>query len=325
VNVDVNLSGAVTATGFDLSALSGKVGEFNLNSLASFVGNLSLPNLGLITGNAFLQSLGATGVSFATLTSVTGAFLCDSNSDMVTLSLPVLASTGDLSISSSGLATISLPSLTTVSGNLNLMNNGSITSIVAAALSFANGDIDFTGNTIIVTVSLGGLVDITGNFAVNSLNALTTLTLTSLSTVGGQIDFSADPVLASVSLPALSSMGGGIMGANCTSLTSLSIGGGVTINSDLIMSGCTVLATVSIPNVQFNDGGFSCDFGNCAVTVGSAAAGTGVDGILRRCNLSALANETILLNGGTNASPTGGVTNADYVDLTSNGCVVLIN
>lgn len=90
------------------------------------------------------------------------------------------------------------------------------------------------------------------------------------------------------------------------------------------MSGCFVLATVAIPGMDFLDGGYSVDFTLCALAQGVSASGTGVDGILRRCQVAVLGNETINLSGGTNASPSASG-NLDKIQLIANGCAVTTN
>ena len=52
---------------------------------------------------------------------------------------------------------------------------------------------------------------------------------------------------------------------------------------------------------------------------------TSVDQILAALNTSGVSSGNFFLNGGTNAVPTGGASNADYVALTGRGCWVYIN
>jgi hypothetical protein len=52
---------------------------------------------------------------------------------------------------------------------------------------------------------------------------------------------------------------------------------------------------------------------------------TSVDSILLALDNNGLENGTCYLNGGTNASPTGGTSNTNYINLINKGWSVLIN
>lgn len=183
------------------------------------------------------------------------------------------------------LDTFSFPSLVSC-GNLSIRNTVRLTTLNFDSLTTV------TGNTCISGGSNLGAIVITSN---NSLTSVSFPALTSISGRNGLI-ISSNNNLTSIDLPVLSTL---INGA--------SIG----------FSGNPLLTNINIPSLITFDGDFNAS--------GNALTQTCVDNILAQMVTVGLTNRTVTLNGGTNASPTGGVTNADYLTLVANGCTVSIN
>ena len=126
--------------------------------------------------------------------------------------------------------------------------------------------------------------------------------------------------LLSLSLPNLTAVTtAGFTTSNSDLLASLSLASGVAFSGGMGCGSCPNLTTLTLAGSTFADVGQTIDFNGDNLDTGS------VDAVLARCNASGLTTATIDLSGGTNASPTGGILNPDYVGLTGAGCTVLIN
>ena len=79
---------------------------------------------------------------------------------------------------------------------------------------------------------------------------------------------------------------------------------------------CTLLSVVNMSDAIIAT---QITFNGCALSV------TSVDSILANVNTAGVSNGTLDISGGTNASPTGGGTNADYLALIGRGWTVTIN
>ena len=79
---------------------------------------------------------------------------------------------------------------------------------------------------------------------------------------------------------------------------------------------CTLLSVVNMSDAILAT---QINFNNCALSV------TSVDSILANVNTAGVSNGTLDISGGTNASPTSGGTNADYLALIGRGWTVTIN
>ena len=104
------------------------------------------------------------------------------------ISLPsVSAVTGSLNVSDNAVATtIDLGSLLTVAGNVDVSNNAVATNIDLGALTTA-GSVDVSGNTSATGIDLGELDTVNGALDVTSNGACTTVILGSLLTVTGDL------------------------------------------------------------------------------------------------------------------------------------------
>ncbi len=207
---------------------------------------------------------------------------------------------GSIRITATALTNISFPALTTANG-FDCSNNASLLTVSAALLTAANTGLNSSSCSSLGSADFSGLVTCGGDLSFGSCFSLTDLKLPSLTTVGGQLILNTCGALPTLLLPLLQNLG-----------------------SDTLAAGCSSLVTVSLPVIIFPDG-TQVNFNGDALDVGNAGAGTGVNGILHRSNLSGVTTCTIDLSGGTNASPTGGIANPDYVALVGAGNTVLIN
>lgn len=144
-----------------------------------------------------------------------GYFYCSGNSNLTTLSFPVLSNAWSFNCNANAITALSLPSLVTV-GDALVFNGNPIAAVNLPLLSSV-GD------------SLNGYS-----------TSIATLSLPALATVGGNFNCSGNGLLTSVSLPALVSASGNLFDLhNCGALVTLDVSswvpqGGKTTN----LSGC---------------------------------------------------------------------------------------
>lgn len=156
-------------------------------------------------------------------------------------------------------------------------------------------------------VTITGQIQVTGNLFIDELD------LDVLEEVTGQIIVFGNPVLATVDLSSLQECSSIILGGS--TITTIDLSALVTVSS-INVSDNASLATASVSDATTC---IDISFADCALNTAS------VNGILADINTAGQINGTLNLGGGTNASPTGGVLNADYVALVGNGWTVTIN
>lgn len=289
-----------------------------------------------------------TSISFPLLRAVTGlgSFQWDHNSKLVNVSAPLLTTVGIIDFSADTLLpSLSLPSLITCP-DISFGLTPALTAIHLDSVVTFTGNVSFGGLVALTTFTAPSCTLVVGDF--NGFGSgLTSLSLPLLATIQGGFLFSGCAAITTISLPALSNVVVDFVASNCTSmttltltslqtvtgssfdisncpsLTTLSLPAGITVGQNFLANDCTVLSNVSIPVLVFQSG-FLFDFQNCAIAVGNSAAGTGINGILRRGVVSATAGSDYELAGGTNAVP-GATGLADKATLITAGNTVVTN
>lgn len=299
VSKNVNLNGDPRVT-FSFGTLILAYGNF------SFVGcaNLTTADFGLLrhcTGNFDGNNCGLlSSINLSSLKTVT-SFLFVYQTALVSFQVPNLTSVGFIAFSSiNTLTSASLPLLQTITGgDLSAESNPLLASLSCPSLVSISGMLR-AHNSGVAALSFPLLQSTGTDVLVQGNPNLVNMNFASLQTVGASFDFSANS-LNTVSLPALVTVAGDFSGQTNFGLSNLSI-------------------PVFVPP----DNGQIISFDNCLLLVGNSAAGTGVDGVLRRCALAGLATCDIELNSPGNAAPdaTGQV---DKLTLQTNGCTVNTN
>jgi hypothetical protein len=297
--------GSLTDQVNDILALS-SFGSTNLESLVlhnrGVAGVVTYTAAGIGTG----QSFGIKGDSTVTsilcgsLTSCAGSLQCSANSSLTTVGLGALVS---------------------CAGIVSLSGCNALTSFSAASLTSCGGTFSLSGCTALASVTLSGLSTCDGQVNVSGCTSLTSLTLSALTSIGGSLLIYACTSLASLSLAALSYCDGYANFSGCTSLTSLTLSGLTSMIGTMDVSGCTSLVTIAFPGYVSIANGFSFNASGCALDV------TSVDAILAAfaAGGGGVTIGTLNLSGGTNASPTDGMSNTAYLTLTGAGITVNIN
>jgi hypothetical protein len=90
-------------------------------------------------------------------------------------------------------------------------------------------------------------------------------------------------------------------------------------NAGVNISSNSALTEIIMPTALTSDSAVYFGFNS------NALSQTSVDTILAKCVSYSVAGGTLDLGGGTNASPTGGTANLNYISLTNNGWTVTIN
>lgn len=230
----------------------------------------------------------AVGVENLPVSSITDYVLI--NQSNLTVSSDETTLTGIVSIDKPQISTIFAPNCTTV---LNFISISTFQSNVVVDLPLLTTVGLYVYITDASSVDLSSLQTINGNLAIIN-STITSLDLSSLVSVGAlnTIDLALNPLLTTLDLSSL-----------------------VTAK-ELIAVDDVSLTTVTISNGILAD---TISFFNCALNV------TSVDSILANVNAAGVLNGTLSLDGGTNASPTGGVANPNYVALLGKGWAVNIN
>lgn len=306
----LSFTGCFTATSISLPILKALKGDFSatifLTNLAALV-SFSAPKLVTIDGGFDCQGVTAlTSVSLPLLTD-TGAEIDFSGSTaLATLSLPSLVNCGvvgvfDFSLNNcSALTNFTAPNLAHVGNNFILNGTGAFNLALPALLTVGQqltaSLSGITGLAFPVLTSVGTI------FAGGGSASLVNVFAPALITVGNDINFANSTNLATFTLTNLQTVGGLFQVNGCSKLAALTLSSFTALGQDFIAHTCPLLTTLSIPNLIFTDT-FGIDFSACGLVVGNSAAGTGVDGVLRRAVVSGLTSDSILLNGGTNAPP----------------------
>lgn len=302
-NVDMNLDNAIS----EIRAWGvANFTEFSFGNPVTVTGNLTLQNdvvttslifrnLTSIGGNAqFVVNTALNLIQFSALEEVTGFLNISANTNLESIILPALETTGaDLILEGPSVTIFQIPQLITVGNELSFSNLDSLTSLslpnltttvsnayftLAAATSVSipsliivDADLIFVGCSLMETVNLSSLVEVTLNFGI-AATSLTALALPSLTTVGNGFTANATPTLISFSAP-----------------------------NWLPTDGTTI--------------NFS----------GDALSQVSVNHILARCVANAaFVSGTVDLSGGTNAAPSGQGA-ADVITLTGRGVTVTTN
>ena len=151
----------------------------------------------------------------------------------------------------------SLANLTTVTGDISLIQNGVLASVQFAKLASVSGSLEVSGNALLASVSLPKLA--TGGAAVKVADnaTLTSLGLPELTGVTGSLEVSGNALLASVSLPKLTTVGGSFNVSNNAALTSLALSELTTVTGTFDFTQNPLLVTFSLPKVTSVNGAAS--------------------------------------------------------------------
>ncbi len=341
-----HLTGCTALTSLSLPVLNNVGGDFNFDSCTSLP-SISCPLLakvdeslrgdisGFTTASfpvlatvgidvSFISCPNLTTLTLTVLNDVQGSFVMTATTALTSLSAPLLANVaGDVDFSGGvNSAPINLPALGTVGGSLK-GNNSGITAFSCAALTSVGNTVEFTTSTI-TSLNLSSLTSISGDFLFSGCTSLVTVSAGALTSIGNELLGNGCTSLTTLTLTSLNLVFGGNFNiSGCTALATLSLPAGVTIAQNFNASLCTNLANVSIPVIIFQDG-FLVDFHGCAIVAGNSAAGTGINGILRRGVASGTTASDYELNSPGNATP-GASGLADKATLIGAGNTVVTN
>lgn len=319
--------GAVTVAGavnkiLSVRAIAGSLDALFLDNY-SVAGAITYPWSSL-AGNAvglgIVNDTALTSATFSALTSLAGTLSLYADSALASVSFPLLAGiAGTLDLHGNNVLTaLSLPSLSSCAGTLNA-SSSAVSTFTAAALTAINGLVNLDAAAI-STLSLPALTAFTGTLSASSCPSLQTVSLGAL-TNAVELHLASNTILTSVDLSALTTVGYLLTFAGCTLLGNLTLTALSALGSGSVdLSGCTALSSLTLSgNVSTTDG-FSFNASGCALDEAS------VDNVLASfaAGLGATTG-TIDLSGGTNAIPTDGAANTDYVSLTGAGITVNIN
>lgn len=215
------------------------------------------------------------------------------------------------------LLTISVGSLASLSGDFSCSGCTSLTTLDLPNVTHV-GQIEFDSCPALTSVNLSSLASISASLQFPNDTSLDTLSLPALTSVGGNFDCNNCPSLPSLSVPSLTSIGGFLNVSGCSSMTSMSFNSITSIVSDITCDSCAALSSVSLPLLVVSNG-------TTVRFMVDALSQASVDSILSTCFASGVTTCTIILDGGTNSSPTGGMANFDYIQLIANGNTVSIN
>lgn len=260
---------------------------------------------------------------------------CQDNPAMSSLLLSGSTSLQTLICSADALTSLDVTGLTALT-TLDCNTNAITPSITGLSTCTALVTLNVNGNPLTGTLNVAALTNMT-DLNCGNCTQITGLNIVGLSNLGSVIsgnclllptvdftgctgmydfDFSGCTNLASftgtASLTNFVHIGVNDMTASGCAFTSLSFPNLLAVGGIMSYFNCANLASVSIPVYQFNGGSpQEADFDGCNLNQVS------VDHILHRAAVTIPfpSNLTLNLAGGTNASPTGGALNPDYVAL----------
>lgn len=181
-----------------------------------------------------------------------------------------------------GLTEIDCPNLLTVDptdshdGYIWVISKSDITTFSAPQLVSVASDVWIGNNDVLSTVNLGSLATVGGDLKLSFNSEIVSLDLGDLVTVSGQVSFAGDSLLTTIDISSLDSIGSQISLVNCSVLSSLNISALTSLGGNFVASGCAFdAATVNAILAQL---------------VSIAAYGAG---------------QSVVLNGGTSAAPSG--------------------
>ncbi|MBC7544050.1 MAG: hypothetical protein H7338_15100, partial [Candidatus Sericytochromatia bacterium] len=154
---------------------------------------------------------------------------------------------GSLTVAAPGLASVSLPNLKTISSNLTVDNQASLTQLSLPSLQSV-GTLSLQGNPQLSTFGLFSLVTVGGNVTINNNAALTSVVgLSGLTTVGISVIITNNAALTSLKgLSALATLGLTLDISNNAALTSLAgWSGPTTIGLNLIINNNAALTSLA--------------------------------------------------------------------------------
>lgn len=200
-----------------------------------------------------------------------------------------------------GTWTYSGPLASTFSDTIGSPGNSALCNVVNSLLARVNFSpsikLDLNGKVFAGTI-VCGTTSIADSLRISANTALNGFTSTVLGSVAGTLN-----------------LGG------CTALTVFVAQSLSNLTGTVACAGCTALATVVLAASVTTANGFTANFSGCALDASN------VDAILAAfaAGLGSTTSGTINVSGGTNAAPTGGSSNADYLALTGAGITVFIS
>ena len=313
---------ALTAVTFDaLTSLSGSIKLYEDPSLTT----LSLPLLASLEGRLSLSANDSlTALLLPALQSCAGALEIYQHAAMTEIDLSALAScAGSLQIFNTALTSLDLSAVQSI-GAMNVGVNDALTSLDLSALTTINpgGLVQIFNNPALVALDLSRLTTIHGQLSLPA-NAITSVSLGALQTLTGSFSVNGDGAVVSVDLSGLTQIPAGaqVQLRSCGALTSVSISSIVSIAGGLEVSSCGFITSVTVAASIALSNDFLISFAD------SALDNATVDAILAACaaGMGGTNSGTLDLSGGSNATPTGGTSNSDYLTLSGAGITVNIN
>jgi hypothetical protein len=152
---------------------------------------LSLPSLTTLGGTIqvifqVISNTALSSISLEALTTMSGGLIVSRSNALTSLSLPVLATAGTLSIDQVGIASLSLPMLATVTEELNIQRTRSLTALSAPVLTNVK-TLTIRGNSALPSLDLPLLATVGDRMYVDGNASLTTLDLPALTTVNAEL------------------------------------------------------------------------------------------------------------------------------------------
>lgn len=204
-----------------------EVRAFNSSGTGSFSSTRSI-------GNTLPNNNSVSTINYADMAVVFNNFDSTSNSNLITVSAPVLLRIG---------------------GRINLSNNSNMTSVSMPSLGLVGGPIFLGGSSNLATATFTNLISTAGDLQIHDAVKLNFISFPLLVKIGGHATMYGATIATGVNLPNLALVVGGRLDFNNNiALPNLSLPALTGIDNDFNFSFCNILTGVSAP-VLSNIGG----------------------------------------------------------------------
>lgn len=253
VGGDLVVANNSSATSIDLGGLVTGGGDLIVagNTQAESIDLATLQGVGgdvVVEGNPSLQS-----VDLRSLLSVFGVLLVNGNLASTVIDLTALREVGG-AVSISGNVSVTQLLLDNLfsAGSLAIVDNPSLPSLIAPALTEIVGAAQVTNNSSMVTLDLGGLTSAGDDVVVEGNGSAMSIDLGGLTSTGGDLVVAGNSSATSIDLGGLISTGGDLVVASNASATSIdlsgltSVGGNMTVEADESVTAVTADGTTEL-------------------------------------------------------------------------------
>ena len=219
-----------------------------------------------INGSVLLEnSSNITGIDFPVLERIVGSFSLIDIYRLLSISMPVLATVNEFTITNSdALMNLLLPNLTiVVSEDFAIENSDALMTISMPRLRIVEGDISIKDNGVLTTISLPSLVR-SDYMIIENLPSLTELDCSKsrLEQINGDFRLIESDALVDFSMPVLTYVQSNVVFENNDALTSISMPVLTSVDYAFAIQGNPVLTSVSLPLLKEMYGSFILDNNN---------------------------------------------------------------